>query len=94
MTPPATQAPTIKPGDWNQWGGSSARNNTPEAKNLPDSWEMPKFKDDGNWEPGTGKHIKWAARLGSQSYGNPVVANAAPCLTHEAWNKFAHRSVT
>src|SRR5438874_9069974 len=67
--------PLVGPRDWNQWGGSSARNNAPDAKNLPDSWEMPKFKDDGNWEPGTGKHIKWVARLGSQTYGNPVVAN-------------------
>src|SRR5262249_18985692 len=65
----------VGPHDWHPWGGSPARNNTPDAKNLPDSWEMPKFKDDGNWEPGTGKNIKWAARLGSQSYGNPVVAN-------------------
>ena len=24
-------------GDWTQWGGSPSRNNTPEAKNLPES---------------------------------------------------------
>jgi outer membrane protein assembly factor BamB len=60
--------------EWNQWGGSPVRNNTPEGKNIPESWEMPTFKDDGNWEPGTGKNIKWVARIGSQTYGNPVVA--------------------
>ncbi len=61
--------------DWNQWGGSPSRNNVPEAKNIVETWEMPDFKDDLNWVPGTGKNIKWAARLGSQTYGNPVIAN-------------------
>lgn len=50
--------------DWPQWGGSPHRNNTPDAKNIPTEWNVE-----------TGKNIKWAARLGSQTYGNPVVAN-------------------
>jgi hypothetical protein len=61
--------------DWNQWGGGPARNNTPEGKNVPESWVMPSFDDEGHWKPGTGKHIKWGGTLGSQTYGNPVVAN-------------------
>lgn len=27
------------------------------------------------WDPKTGKNVKWVAELGSQSYGNPIVAN-------------------
>ena len=50
--------------DWPQWGGWSSRNNTPAGTNIPDRW---------NIEDGT--NIKWSAKLGSQSYGNPVVAN-------------------
>jgi outer membrane protein assembly factor BamB len=50
--------------DWHMWGGSQQRNmvNTVE-KNIPDSWDV-----------ATGKNIKWVSQLGSQSFGNPVVA--------------------
>ena len=54
----------VKPGDWPQWGGSASRNNTPLGKNIPTEWDV---------EEGT--NIKWTAKLGSQSYGNPVVSN-------------------
>ncbi|MEX0718757.1 MAG: PQQ-binding-like beta-propeller repeat protein [Planctomycetaceae bacterium] len=50
--------------DWPQWGGWKGKNNTPEAKNLPTEWDVK-----------TGKNVKWAAPLGSQTYGNPVIAN-------------------
>jgi outer membrane protein assembly factor BamB len=66
--------PQIKPGDWTQWAGSSYRNNVPIAKNIPSDW------DTGNRDRKTNKwsdsvNIKWVANLGSQSYGNPVVAD-------------------
>ena len=50
--------------DWHMWGGTPQRNmiNTVE-KNIPDTWDVT-----------TGKNIKWIAQLGSQSFGNPVVA--------------------
>ena len=51
--------------DWRMWGGDPARNmvNTVE-KGLVESWDLE-----------TGKNVKWAARLGSQTYGNPVIAS-------------------
>lgn len=57
---------TMKVGklDWPSWGGTPYRNNTPEAKDLPDSWDLT-----------TGENVLWASPLGSQTYGNPVVAN-------------------
>ena len=50
---------------WPMWGGTPARNmaNTNE-RNSPADWDVE-----------TKKNIKWIARLGSQSYGNTVVAD-------------------
>ena len=50
--------------DWPQWGGSSHRNNTPQGENIPHEWNLE-----------TGENVLWATPLGSQTYGNPVVAN-------------------
>jgi outer membrane protein assembly factor BamB len=61
--------------DWNQWGGSSYRNNTPEGHNIPTEWEVGDFDNrTGEWDPSGAKNIKWVAKLGSQTYGNPVIS--------------------
>jgi outer membrane protein assembly factor BamB len=49
--------------EWHMWGGSPDRNMVSDATGLPITWDVK-----------TGKNIKWQAALGSQSYGNPVVA--------------------
>ncbi len=49
--------------EWAMWGGSPDRNMVSDATGLPTSWDTK-----------TGKNIKWVASLGSQSYGNPVIA--------------------
>ena len=54
----------VAKGDWPQWAGWSGRNNTPSGTNIPIRWDVK-----------TGENVKWSARLGSQTYGNPVVAN-------------------
>ncbi|MCH8921912.1 MAG: PQQ-binding-like beta-propeller repeat protein, partial [Planctomycetes bacterium] len=62
-------------GDCPQWCGSPGRNNVRLAHDLPTDWDVGEFDDEtGAWKGG-GKHIKWVARLGSQSYGNAVVAD-------------------
>jgi len=62
-------------GEWTQWGGSPSRNNTSDAKNLPVEWDVGKFHyRTGEWLGGAVKNIKWVAKLGSESYGSPVVA--------------------
>ena len=72
----AKQAGLVKPGDWNQWGGSPIRNNAPDYTNIPFEWELPEFDEETNtYKPGTGRNVKWTSVLGSQTYGNPVVAN-------------------
>jgi len=50
-------------GDWPMWGGTPDRNMVSAMKGLPADWDIK-----------TKKNVKWVARLGSQSYGNPVVA--------------------
>ena len=49
--------------DWPMWGGTPSRNMVSPMKGLPTSWDIK-----------TGKNVKWVAELGSQSYGNPTVA--------------------
>ena len=61
--------------DWPQWGGSGLRNNTPEGRNLPVLWNVGKFDPhSGAWLKESAKNIRWVARLGSTTYGSPVVA--------------------
>ena len=50
-------------GDWPMWGGTADRNMVSSMKGLPAEWDVK-----------TKKNVKWVADLGSQSYGNPVVA--------------------
>ena len=49
--------------DWPMWGGTPSRNMVSTMTGLPTTWDVK-----------TGKNVKWVAELGSQSYGNPVVA--------------------
>jgi outer membrane protein assembly factor BamB len=50
-------------GEWPMWGGTPDRNMVSPIKGLPFTWDVK-----------TGKNVKWVAALGSQTYGNPVVA--------------------
>lgn len=62
--------------DWPAWGGANPnRNGYSPMKNLPASFEPGKFKP-GTEEVDmtTTKNVRWVVKLGSQAYGNPVVA--------------------
>jgi len=61
--------------EWNQWGGSSARNNVPVGHNIPTNWNVGKFEGKPPKRVGMSPNIRWVAQLGSQSYGNPVIAD-------------------
>ncbi len=50
-------------GDWPMWGGTPDRNMVSSMKGVPTTWDIAKKTN-----------VKWVATLGSQSYGNPVVA--------------------
>ena len=49
--------------EWPMWGGTPDRNMVSSMKGLPTEWDVQ-----------SGKNVKWKAELGSQTYGNPVVA--------------------
>ena len=51
-------------GDQAQWGQAWSRNMVSDERGLPETFD-----------PQTGKHIKWSARLGTETHGTPVVAN-------------------
>jgi len=70
--------------DWPQFGGSSLRNNTPDARDLPVEWDIGRFDyRTGRWDPTGARNIRWVARLGSVSYGTPVVVGPAVyCATN------------
>ena len=68
---------TVSAEDWPRWGGNDpGRNMYSPAKGLPSSFDPGKFKA-GTEEVdlATTKNVKWVAKLGSQTYGNAVVAN-------------------
>ena len=50
--------------DWPMWGGNASRNMVSSETDIPRSWDIK-----------TMQRIKWKADIGSQSYGNPVVAD-------------------
>src|SRR6266481_1847270 len=50
-------------GDWPMWGGTPDRNMVSGMKGVPTTWDVK-----------TKKNVRWVVELGSQSYGNPVVA--------------------
>jgi outer membrane protein assembly factor BamB len=49
--------------DWPMWGGAPNRNMVSPLTGMPSQWDVK-----------SGKNVKWVAALGSQSYGNPIVA--------------------
>ncbi len=70
----------VKPLDWPMWGGSPLRNNTPNGKNICTDWDVKK-----------GTNIKWSAKLGSQTYGNPIVGNGKVIIATNNTNGYIKR---
>jgi outer membrane protein assembly factor BamB len=59
----AANLPAQNSHDWPMWGRTPTRQSVTDEKGLPTDFDVE-----------SGKNIKWSAQLGSQSYGNPVVA--------------------
>ena len=61
--------------DWPQWGGRDGRNMVSDEKGLPDSFVPGEKKaDNSGIDLATTQNVRWVARLGSQTLGNPTVA--------------------
>ena len=81
-----------KPGEWNQWGGSAQRNNVVTGNHIPTEWDPGQFdRKTGKWKPETAKNIKWVSPLGSQTYGNTVVASGKVWLGTNNSNGYLKR---
>jgi outer membrane protein assembly factor BamB len=64
------------PGDWPQWGGQDCRNMVSDVRGLPESFVPGEKRPDGTGiDLRTTRNVKWVARLGTQTYGNPTIAD-------------------
>jgi outer membrane protein assembly factor BamB len=62
--------------DWPRWGGHDNCNMVSSEKGLPASFIPGKKSPQGNGiDLATTENVKWVARLGTQTYGNPTIAN-------------------
>src|SRR5256886_10238585 len=61
--------------DWAEWGRGQMRNMYSPAKGLPSDFGKIEFKQGTeDIDPKAAHNLKWAAKIGSQSYGNVTVA--------------------
>ncbi len=63
-------------GDWPQWGHDQTKNMTCDETGLPDDFLAGDFigsSDEIDFS--TTKNVRWIAKVGSQCYGNPTVAD-------------------
>lgn len=66
----ADDAKRVVTGDWPMWGGTIQRNMVNASTGIPHEFDV----DNNNVVNLKGKNVLWTSRLGSQNYGNPVVA--------------------
>ena len=65
----------VRAADWPMWGLNPNRNGVSTETNLPDTFDPGKYKQNSeDIDMATTKNVRWIAKLGSQAYGNPVVA--------------------
>ena len=79
-------AAAVRGADSPQWGGSPGRNHVSLEKNIPTEWKVGEFEEkSGRWIRDSAKNVRWVARLGSQTYGTPVVSGGKVfCATNNA----------
>src|SRR5262249_17754422 len=71
----ALTAAPARAADWPEWGGRAARNMYSTEKGLPSAFGKIDYKSGTEEIEVKGiKNLKWAAKIGSQSYGNVTVA--------------------
>ena len=72
----AASAPGVQAHDWPQWGGRDDKNMVSDEKGSPESFNPGKKSPQGTGiDMSTTENVKWVARLGNQTYGNPTIAD-------------------
>jgi outer membrane protein assembly factor BamB len=62
--------------DWPQWGGSDQRNMASDETGLPANFVPGRKRSDGSGiDLHTTCNVRWVARLGSENYSSPVIAD-------------------
>jgi outer membrane protein assembly factor BamB len=76
--------------DWPMWGHDPTRNMVSSDTGLPIAFDAGNPRDDGTVDPSTvSKNVKWVAKLGTQSYGNPTISDGRVFIgTNNAWPHF------
>ena len=74
-----------------QWGGGPDKNNVSAATGLPTAWEVGDFDyDSGEWDHAEAENVLWISKLGTLSYGTPVVSGGRVyCATNNGAGYFA-----
>jgi len=79
-------ASSARAADQPQWGQANSRNMVSDETNLPATFTSGQTGDDGNIDPATTKGVRWTARLGSITYGSPVIAGGKVFIgTNNRW---------
>ena len=60
-------------GDWPQWAGSYGKNLVADVQGMPTEFDVGEVRS-GKTPRGRSAGVLWSARLGSQTYGGPVIA--------------------
>jgi hypothetical protein len=61
--------------DWPFWGAGAGRNMVSTETGLTATWDAGRYKPSSEEiDMTTTKNVKWIAKLGSQTYGNPTVS--------------------
>lgn len=72
----AAAAVCVAMADWPQPGGSASRDRVPDGKNIPLRWKVGSLDPlTGQWNSKGAENIRWVARLGTYTYGTPVIAD-------------------
>lgn len=62
--------------DWTTWGGDGSRNMVAHERKAPKSFDLGDYlAGQEQVDLSTTEGVRWVAKLGSQTYGNPVVAD-------------------
>ncbi len=70
---PSGPLAAVTDGDWPQWGRDGSKNMAARATGIPMRFEPGEVGRDGEVDLGETENVKWVAKLGSQTYGNPTV---------------------
>lgn len=61
--------------DWPFWGKTNNRNMVSDEKNIVDEFDPGTYKANSEEiDMATTKNVKWIAKVGSQTYGNPTIS--------------------